>query len=156
MPGVEIGGAMKNVIAIASGVVEGLGLGHNAMAALSSRAGWRAKSRTSRDAEGGRRETLAGLSGLGDLVLSPRAISVAIVTSDSSSVRGRSLSEILGGMRMVAEGVRTTGAALALGTRHGIELPIAAEMAAVLNGQRSPGEAVNLLMGRKQRAEADR
>jgi glycerol-3-phosphate dehydrogenase (NAD(P)+) len=69
--------------------------------------------------------------------------------------RGRALPEILSGMRMVAEGVRTTGAAIALGTRHGIELPIAAEMAAVLEGRRSPAEAVEILMGRRQRPEAD-
>ena len=70
--------------------------------------------------------------------------------------RGRSLDEILSSMRMIAEGVRTTGAALALGARHGIELPITAEMAAVLAARRSPAEAVDALMGRKQRAEADR
>ncbi|HEX6974052.1 MAG TPA: NAD(P)H-dependent glycerol-3-phosphate dehydrogenase, partial [Vicinamibacterales bacterium] len=106
-------------------------------------------------AEGGRRETLAGLSGLGDLVLT--------CTGDLSRNRhvgielgrGRSLDEILKGMRMVAEGVRTTGVALALGARHRIELPIAAEMAAVLEGRRSPAEAVGVLMGRKQRPEAD-
>jgi glycerol-3-phosphate dehydrogenase (NAD(P)+) len=69
--------------------------------------------------------------------------------------KGRSLAEILGGMRMIAEGVRTTGAALALGARHGIELPITAEMAAVLEGRRSPVEAVEALMGRRQRPEVD-
>ena len=152
--GVEIGGAMKNVIAIAAGAVEGLGLGHNAMAALITR-GLAEISRLA-DAEGGRRETLAGLSGLGDLVMT--------CTGDLSRNRhvgielgrGRSLDEILRGMRMIAEGVRTTAAAVALGARHGIELPITAEMAAVLDGRRSPGEAVDVLMGRKQRAEADR
>jgi glycerol-3-phosphate dehydrogenase (NAD(P)+) len=70
--------------------------------------------------------------------------------------RGRSLEEILAGMRMIAEGVRTTGAAVALGARHGIELPITAEMAAVLDGRRSPVEALDALMGRRQRAEVDR
>ncbi|HET7221531.1 MAG TPA: NAD(P)H-dependent glycerol-3-phosphate dehydrogenase [Vicinamibacterales bacterium] len=152
--GVEIGAAMKNVIAIAAGAVEGLGLGHNAMAALITR-GLAEISRLA-DAEGGRRETLAGLSGLGDLVLT--------CTGDLSRNRhvglelgrGRSLAEILHGMRMIAEGVRTTAAALVLGARHGIELPITAEMAAVLDGRRSPAEAVDALMGRKQRAEADR
>lgn len=106
-------------------------------------------------AEGGRRETLAGLSGLGDLVLT--------CTGDQSRNRqvgielgrGRSLQDILSGMRMVAEGVRTTGAALALGARHGIELPIASQMSAVLNGERSPVEAVEVLMGRRQRPEVD-
>lgn len=151
--GVEIGGALKNVIAIAAGCVEGLGLGHNAMAALITR-GLAEISRLAY-AEGGRRETLAGLSGLGDLVLT--------CTGDLSRNRhvglelgrGRQLDDILAGMRMVAEGVRTTGAALALGARHGIELPIAAQMYAVLEGERSPDEAVEALMGRRQRPESD-
>jgi glycerol-3-phosphate dehydrogenase (NAD(P)+) len=151
--GVEIGGALKNVIAIAAGVVEGLGLGHNAMAALITR-GLAEISRLA-GAEGARRETLAGLSGLGDLVLT--------CTGDLSRNRhvgvelgrGRQLHDILAGMRMVAEGIRTTGAALALGGRHGIELPIAAEMWAVLEGRRSPRAAVEALMGRRQRSEAD-
>jgi glycerol-3-phosphate dehydrogenase (NAD(P)+) len=152
--GVEIGGAMKNVIAIAAGVVEGLGLGHNAMAALITR-GLAEISRLA-DAEGGRRETLAGLSGLGDLVLTSTGNLSRNRHVGLELGRGRKLDEILGSMRMIAEGVRTTGAALALGARHGIELPITAEMAAVLSRRRSPAEAVDLLMGRKQRAEADR
>jgi glycerol-3-phosphate dehydrogenase (NAD(P)+) len=151
--GVEIGGALKNVIAIAAGVVEGLGLGHNSLAALITR-GLVEISRLA-GAEGGRRETLSGLSGLGDLVLT--------CTGDLSRNRhvgiqlgkGRRLDEVLASMRMVAEGVRTTGAAIALGTRHGIELPIAAEMSAVLEGRRSPGEAVEILMGRRQRLEPE-
>jgi glycerol-3-phosphate dehydrogenase (NAD(P)+) len=151
--GVEIGGALKNVIAIAAGVVEGLGLGHNSMAALITR-GLAELSRLA-GAEGGRRETLAGLSGLGDLVLT--------CTGDLSRNRhvgvelgrGRTLEEILAGLHTVAEGVRTTGVALALGERHGIELPITAQMAAVLDGRRSPAEAVEILMGRRQRSESD-
>ena len=154
VPGVEIGGALKNVIAIAAGCVEGLGLGHNAMAALITR-GLAEISRLA-CAEGGRRETLAGLSGLGDLVLTctgelsrNRRVGVELG-------RGRPLIEILRDIRMVAEGVRTTGAALALGQRHGLELPIAAQMAAVLEGRTSPMVAVESLMGRRQRAEVDR
>jgi glycerol-3-phosphate dehydrogenase (NAD(P)+) len=151
--GVEIGGALKNVIAIAAGVVEGLGLGHNALAALITR-GLAEISRLA-CAEGGRRDTLAGLSGLGDLVLT--------CTCDLSRNRhvgvelgrGRALHDILSGMHMVAEGVKTTGAALALGARHGIELPITSQMAAVLDGRRAPVEAVEALMGRRQRAEVD-
>lgn len=151
--GVEIGGALKNVIAIAAGVVEGLGLGRNAMAALITR-GLAEISRLA-CAEGGRRDTLAGLSGLGDLVLT--------CTGDLSRNRhvgielgrGRTLADILSSMHMVAEGVRTTGAALALGARHGIELPIAAQMQMVLEGRTSPSEAVEALMGRRQRAEVD-
>lgn len=151
--GVEMGGAMKNIIAIAAGVVEGLGLGHNSMAALITR-GLAEISRLAA-ALGGRRDTLAGLSGLGDLVLTctgdlSRNRQVGIQLG-----RGRRLDDILHGMRMVAEGVRTTGAALALGERCGIELPITAQMAAVLDGHRPPLEAVEALMGRRQRHEVD-
>jgi glycerol-3-phosphate dehydrogenase (NAD(P)+) len=152
--GVEFGGALKNVIAIAAGVVEGLGIGHNAMAALITR-GLVEMSRLA-CAEGSRRETLAGLSGLGDLVLT--------CTGDLSRNRhvgielgrGRPLREILAEMRMVAEGVRTTAAALALGARHGVELPLAAQMAAVLEGRTPALQAVEALMLRPQRAEVDR
>lgn len=151
--GVEIGAALKNVIAIAAGAVEGLGLGHNALAALITR-GLAEMSRLA-CAEGGRRDTLAGLSGLGDLVLT--------CTGDLSRNRrvgielgrGRPIDQILAGMFMVAEGVRTTRAALALGARHGIELPIAAQMQEVLDGRSSPLSAVEALMGRRQRPEAD-
>jgi glycerol-3-phosphate dehydrogenase (NAD(P)+) len=153
VPGVEFGGALKNVIAIAAGVVEGLGIGHNAMAALITR-GLVEMSRLA-CAEGSRRETLAGLSGLGDLVLT--------CTGDLSRNRrvgielgrGRALADILGETRMVAEGVRTTGAALKLGARHGVELPLAAQMAAVLDGRTSARSAVEVLMLRPQRPEID-
>lgn len=153
VPGVEIGGTMKNVIAIAAGAVEGLGLGHNSMAALITR-GLAEISRLA-CAEGGRRETLAGLSGLGDLVLTCTGSLSRNRYVGVELGRGRSLDEILGGMRMVAEGVRTTSAAVALGARHGIELPITSQMAAVLEGRRSPGAAVEALMGRRQRAELE-
>jgi len=151
--GVEIGGALKNVIAIAAGVVEGLGLGHNALAGLITR-GLAELTRLA-CAAGGRRETLAGLSGLGDLVLT--------CTGDLSRnrhvglelARGRQLDEILAGMKMIAEGVRTTGAALTLGARHGIELPIATQMAEVLAGRVDVRSALDALMVRRQRAEAE-
>jgi glycerol-3-phosphate dehydrogenase (NAD(P)+) len=151
--GVEIGGALKNVIAIAAGCVEGLGLGHNALAALITRG--LAEITRLATAVGGRRETLAGLSGLGDLVLT--------CTGDLSRNRrvgielgrGRQIGDILSGMRMVAEGVRTTRAALALGARYGIELPIAAQMQEVLDGRTPPLRAVETLMLRRQRAEVD-
>ena len=151
--GVEIGAALKNVIAIAAGVVEGLGLGHNAMAGLITR-GLAEISRLAH-ALGGRRETLAGLSGLGDLVLT--------CTGDLSRNRqfgielgrGRSAKEILAAMQMVAEGVKTTGAALALGARHGVELPIAAQMAEVIEGRTDPRAATEALKLRPQRVETD-
>ena len=151
--GVEIGGALKNTIAIAAGVVEALDLGHNALAALTTR-GLAEISRLA-CAAGGRRDTLAGLSGLGDLILTctgrlSRNRQVGIELG-----KGRLLPEILSGMKMVAEGIRTTGAALALAARHGIELPIAAQMAEVLDGRTDPRLAVETLMLRRQRAEAD-
>ena len=153
VPGVEIGGALKNVIAIAAGVVEGLGLGHNATAALITRG--LAEITRLACAQGGRRGTLAGLSGLGDLVLTCTGALSRNRHVGFELGRGRTLDDILGSTRMVAEGVRTTGATVALGARHGIEVPIAAQMSAVLEGQRSPREAVESLMGRRPRAEVD-
>lgn len=151
--GVELGGALKNVIAIAAGVVEGLGLGHNALAALITR-GLAEISRLAVSA-GGERETLAGLAGMGDLVLTctgqlsrNRHVGVELA-------RGRTLDDVVAGMKMVAEGVKTTHAALALGARLGVELPIATQVDALLAGHVSPAAAVADLMGRRQRAEAD-
>jgi glycerol-3-phosphate dehydrogenase (NAD(P)+) len=149
--GVEMGGAMKNVIAIAAGVVEGLGLGHNALAALITR-GLAEIARLSA-AAGGRRETTAGLSGLGDLVLTCTASLSRNRHVGVELARGRTLPEILSGMRMIAEGVKTTAAALALGERYNVELPIAAQMAAVLDGRADVRTAVETLMLRRQRRE---
>jgi glycerol-3-phosphate dehydrogenase (NAD(P)+) len=151
--GVEIGAAMKNIIAIAAGVVEGLGLGHNALAALITR-GLAELTRLA-CAAGGRRETLAGLSGLGDLVLTCTGNLSRNRHVGIELARGRSLPEILAGMKMVAEGVVTTGAALALGERYGIELPITTQMAEVLDGRTDVRTAITALMLRKQRAESE-
>jgi glycerol-3-phosphate dehydrogenase (NAD(P)+) len=151
--GVEIGGAMKNVIAIAAGVVEGLGLGQNALAALVTRG--LAEITRLACALGGCRETLSGLSGLGDLVLTCTGTLSRNRHVGVELARDRPLPEILGGMKMVAEGVRTTGAALALGARHDVELPITTQMSAVLEGQKKPGAALMDLMLRPQKAEAD-
>jgi glycerol-3-phosphate dehydrogenase (NAD(P)+) len=151
--GVEIGGAMKNVIAIAAGVVEGLGLGQNALAALVTRG--LAEITRLACALGGCRETLSGLSGLGDLVLTCTGTLSRNRHVGVELARDRPLPEILGGMKMVAEGVRTTGAALALGARHDVELPITTQMSAVLEGQKKPGAALIDLMLRPQKAEAD-
>jgi glycerol-3-phosphate dehydrogenase (NAD(P)+) len=149
--GVEIGGALKNIIAIAAGVVEGLGLGHNALSALITRG--LAEITRLAVALGAQRETLSGLAGLGDLVLTctgqlsrNRHVGVELA-------HGRNLAEILASTKMIAEGVRTTRAALALGAHHGIELPIAAKMADVLDGRQAPKAAVFELMGRRQRPE---
>ena len=150
--GVEIGGALKNVIAIAAGVVEGLGLGHNALAGLITRG--LAEITRLACAAGARRDTLAGLTGLGDLVLTCTGALSRNRHVGSELARGRSLDEVLAGMKMVAEGVRTTEAALALGARYGIELPIAAQVAELLAGRKDARAAVFDLMLRPQRAEA--
>lgn len=151
--GVEIGGAMKNVIAIAAGAIESLGLGHNALSALITR-GLAEISRLA-VAAGGRRETLAGLSGLGDLVLTCTGALSRNRRLGLELGRGHSLEEVLAGMKTVAEGVRTTGAALQLGRRYDVELPITAQMAEVLAGRKEPRAAVEDLMLRRQRSEAE-
>jgi glycerol-3-phosphate dehydrogenase (NAD(P)+) len=151
--GVEIGGAMKNVIAIAAGVVEGLNLGHNALAALITR-GLAEVARLA-CAAGGRRETLAGLSGLGDLVVTCTGTLSRNRHVGVELARGRSVTDILSGMKMIAEGVRTTGAALALGARYRVELPIATQMSEVLAGRADVRTALDALMLRRQRPEAD-
>lgn len=150
--GVEIGAATKNIIAIAAGVVEGLGLGHNALAALITR-GLAELTRLA-CAAGGRRETLAGLSGLGDLVLTCTGSLSRNRHVGVELARGRSLSDILAGMKMVAEGVITTGAALELGGRYNVELPIATQMCDVLEGRTDVRTAISALMLRPQRAES--
>ncbi|MBI4266429.1 MAG: NAD(P)-dependent glycerol-3-phosphate dehydrogenase [Acidobacteria bacterium] len=150
--GVEIGGALKNVIAIAAGVVEGLSLGHNALAALITRG--LAEITRLACALGARRETLAGLTGLGDLVLTCTGSLSRNRHVGVELARGRSLDDILSGMKTVAEGVRTTEVALALGARHGVELPITAQVAELLAGRKDARTALYDLMLRPQRAEA--
>ena len=150
--GVEIGGALKNVIAIAAGLVEGLGLGHNALAGLITR-GLAEISRLA-CAAGAQRETLSGLSGLGDLVLTCTSAPSRNRRVGIELAHGRPLRDIVDGTRMVAEGVLTTRAALDLGARHGVELPIAEQVAELLAGRKDPRAAVGELMVRPQRAEA--
>lgn len=149
--GVELGGALKNVIAIAAGLAEGLGLGHNALAGLMTR-GLAEISRLA-CAAGGRRETLAGLSGLGDLVLTCTGGPSRNRRLGVELARGRSLQQIVSGTRTVAEGARTTEAALALAERHGVELPIAVQVGELLAGRTDARTALNDLMLRPQRAE---
>jgi glycerol-3-phosphate dehydrogenase (NAD(P)+) len=151
--GVEIGGALKNVIAIAAGVVDGMGLGPNALAALITRG--LAEITRLAVAVGGRRETLAGLAGLGDLVLTCTGALSRNRHVGVELAHGRRLDEIVGGMKMIAEGVRTTQAALDLGHRHGVELPIATQIADVLAGRKDARAALEELMLRPQRAEVD-
>lgn len=150
--GVELGGALKNVIAIASGVVAGLGLGHNTAAALITRG--IAETTRLALACGGRRETLAGLSGIGDLVLTCTGSLSRNRLVGIELGKGRELGEILAGLGgKVAEGVRTTHAALALAARQGIEMPITAQVGMILEGRRSPLAAMRELMARPGRDE---
>ena len=149
--GVEIGGALKNIIAIAAGVVEGLGLGHNALAAVVTRG--LAEITRLAVAQGGQRETLAGLAGLGDLVLTCHGQLSRNRHVGAELARGRGLPEILASTKMVAEGVRTTGAALALASARQIEMPIAGQVAEMLAGRKDAPTAIRDLMGRRQGAE---
>lgn len=149
--GVELGGAYKNVIAIAAGVVQGLGLGHNALAGLVTR-GLAEMTRLA-GALGGRRDTLAGLGGLGDLVLTCTGSASRNLHVGVELGRGRPLRDILAGMKMVAEGVNATRGVLALGAACGVELPIAHQMDDVLAGRVHPLAATEALMLRPQKAE---
>ena len=149
--GVELCGAVKNVIAIAAGVCAGLGFGANTSAALVTR-GLAEMSRLV-VALGGRRDTPTGLAGLGDLVLTTTGSLSRNRTVGVELGRGRALADILAGMRMVAEGVGTTAAMLALARRHGIETPIAEQVYAVLHQGRAPREAIRELMERPLKQE---
>lgn len=151
--GCEVAGASKNVIAIAAGACDGLGFGENTRAVLITR-GLAEQARLGL-ALGGRAMTFGGLAGVGDLV--------ATCTSDQSRNRsvgfalgsGRSLGDVLSGMRMVAEGVRTAGPLVALARERGVEMPIAEQVAALVAGETSPGDAVAALMERPPRPEWD-
>jgi glycerol-3-phosphate dehydrogenase (NAD(P)+) len=150
--GVEIGGALKNVIAIGAGISDGLGLGHNALAALITR-GLAELTRLA-VALGAHAETMSGLAGLGDLVLTCSGDLSRNRQVGLKLAAGLELGCILDSTPMVAEGVTTTSVALKLAAQHGVDMPITAEMDAVLNLGRSPGEAIRRLMGRTLRNEA--
>jgi glycerol-3-phosphate dehydrogenase (NAD(P)+) len=149
--GVELGGALKNVIAIAAGIVDGLGLGHNAAAALITRG--LAEITRLAVACGARPETLAGLAGLGDLVLTCTGALSRNRRVGQAVAGGDALSGALAGGRMVAEGVRTTLAACALAKRAGVEMPIAEQMRNVLHSGKSPRVAAEELMLRSLKRE---
>jgi glycerol-3-phosphate dehydrogenase (NAD(P)+) len=150
--GIELGGSLKNVIALAAGVANGLNLGHNSSAALITRG--IAEITRLAVACGGRRQTLAGLSGIGDLVLTctgalsrNRAVGIELG-------RGRQLPDIIAGLNgKVAEGIQSTAAALGLAARYGVEMPITEQMDAILHHNKSPKEAIRELMSRPGRDE---
>jgi glycerol-3-phosphate dehydrogenase (NAD(P)+) len=149
--GVELGGAVKNVIAISAGIIEGLGLGRNPMAALVTRG--LAEITRLACACGARRETLAGLAGMGDLVLTCTGDLSRNRTVGVELGKGRSLPDIVGSMRMVAEGINTTGATVALAERQGIEMPITRQTHRILQGEISPLAAIRELMERTLKDE---
>jgi glycerol-3-phosphate dehydrogenase (NAD(P)+) len=149
--GVETGGAIKNVIAIAAGVIEGLGLGHNPKAALITRG--LAEIARLACACGARAETLAGLAGMGDLVLTCTGFLSRNRSVGFELGKGRKLPQILSGMHSVAEGVKTADAAIALAERHRIEMPIARQVQRILRDEVSPLEAIHQLMERSLKDE---
>lgn len=149
--GVELAGAMKNVVAIAAGACQGIGLGSNPLAALITR-GLAEMTRLA-VAFGARPNTLSGLAGLGDLVLTCTGALSRNRHVGIELGKGRALAEILEGMKMVAEGVGTAGALLALAREAGIELPITEQVDAILHHGRSPRDAIRSIMERPLKRE---
>jgi len=149
--GVELAGAMKNVIAIAAGACSGLGLGANSLAALITR-GLAEMSRLAARL-GGKPETMSGLAGLGDLVLTCTGTLSRNRNLGIALGKGRKLKEILGETKMVAEGVGTTSALLDLAAEAGVELPITEQVNAILNEGKSPADAIREVMERPVRRE---
>ena len=151
--GVEIGGAIKNVIAIAVGIAEGLGLGINSKSALITRG--LAEITRLAVACGAQRDTLAGLAGMGDLVLTCTGHLSRNLQVGMRLGKGETLKEILDSMKMVAEGVATAHSALALSRRCGVEMPVTEIVVDILNEKITPPDAVMTLMGRKLRPEKE-
>ena len=149
--GTDLGGALKNVIALAAGISDGLGLGTNARAALMTRG----LAEIGRLAErlGGEGATLAGLAGVGDLILTCTGDLSRNRTVGLAVGRGEDLSEVLAGMTAVAEGVRTTEAARDLAGRHGVEMPIVGAVYSILYDNVDPRRALALLMSREPKPE---
>ena len=152
MLGVELGGALKNVIALAAGITDGLGLGYNTKAALLTR-GIVEMARLG-VAMGARKQTFFGLSGIGDLITTTTFPSGRNLSVGRALGEGRKLEEILGGMHSVAEGVWSTRAALALAKKHKVDMPITQELHRILYEGKPAKEAVRDLMKRDQKAES--
>ena len=151
--GVELGGALKNIIAVAAGVCSGLGFGHNSIAALITRG--LAEITRLVVACGGRAETAAGLSGLGDLVLTCTGELSRNRSVGFELGQGRKLPDIIAAMHgMVAEGVSSTQAAVGLAEARGVEMPIARQVHAILHHGKPPTEAIAELMARAAKSES--
>jgi glycerol-3-phosphate dehydrogenase (NAD(P)+) len=151
--GVELGGSLKNIIALASGVVDGLGLGDNAKAALVTR-GLAEIVRLGK-VLGAKAETFSGLSGLGDLVVTCMSQHSRNRRVGEELGRGRRLADILATMEMVAEGVETSRSAFMLARRENVEMPITAQMNRVLFEDVRPADALAQLMQRTRKEERD-
>jgi glycerol-3-phosphate dehydrogenase (NAD(P)+) len=149
--GVEVGGAAKNVIAIAAGIVIGAGLGENARAALVTR-GLTEIARLAL-ALGGRAETVSGLSGLGDLLLTTTGLTSRNTSLGVELGRGRTLAEVLAGRVAVTEGVTTAPALVARAAASGVEMPISVAVAELLAQRLTVREAIERLLARPRRAE---
>jgi len=153
LTGVELGGALKNVIAIAAGIVRGLNLGHNTMAGLITRG-------LSEIAKmgvtlGAHRETFSGLSGMGDLILTCNGDLSRNLRVGMGLAKGLTLEEILENLGMVAEGVKTSQSACELATKHGVEMPITTGVHHILYHRLDPLVALQQLMNRKLKAEVE-
>ena len=149
--GVEYGGALKNVIALAAGINDGMDLGDSAKAALMTR-GLVEIARLG-EALGARRETFGGLSGMGDLIVTCTSRHSRNRAVGERLGRGEKLSEIMGGMKMVAEGVWTCGAAVSLARSRDIEMPVTEEVRRIVHDGKDPRRAMEDLMGREARPE---
>jgi glycerol-3-phosphate dehydrogenase (NAD(P)+) len=150
---VQIGGAVKNVLAIAAGIVEGRHYGASAHAALTAR-GFAEMARFG-TALGGRFETLTGLSGLGDLILTAHSTQSRNMSLGHALGQGQKLEDILASRKAFTEGVHTAGAVVAMARKHGVEMPICEAVNAVVKGQTTVDEAVHALLSRPLRPESD-
>jgi glycerol-3-phosphate dehydrogenase (NAD(P)+) len=151
--GCEVAGALKNVMALAAGMCDGLGLGDNAKAAVMTR-GLAELARLGR-ALGGHELTFSGLAAMGDLIATCMSHQSRNRFVGEELGKGRSIAEVTADMQMVAEGVKTSRAAVALGALVGVELPIAEQVAAVINGRKTAAEIVPTLMLRQPKAELE-
>lgn len=149
--GVELGAALKNIIAIGAGICDGLGLGSNSIAALITRG--LAEITRLAIALGGRPKTLSGLAGLGDLVLTCNGDLSRNRTVGIELAKGRELADIISSMTMIAEGVETTAAACGLARKCGVDMPITQQMDAILRGRTAPRDAIRELMERELKPE---